>query len=42
MFVLQLRYIPGVTPKCDGGEDVLLDEFERLGMQCDPTKQLVV
>mmetsp|Transcript_9128 Transcript_9128/g.15666 ORF Transcript_9128/g.15666 Transcript_9128/m.15666 type:complete len:532 (+) Transcript_9128:380-1975(+) len=39
---LKYRYIPGITPKTDGGEDVLLDEFERLGMHCDPTTQLVV
>ena len=31
-----------MTPKTEGGEDVLLDEFERLGMTCDPSKQLVV
>eukprot|EP00854_Cymbomonas_tetramitiformis_P030415 gene30415-38020_t len=27
---LRYRYIPGVTAKADGGEDLLLDEFDRL------------
>ena len=39
---LKYKYIPGVTQRVDGGEDLLLDEFEQLGMHCDPTKQLVV
>ena len=39
---LRYRYIPGVTQRVDGGEDLLLDEFENLGMKCDPMTQLVV
>eukprot|EP00873_Tetraselmis_striata_P023008 jgi/Tetstr1/443272/TSEL_031306.t1 len=39
---LQYRYIPGVASKAEGGEDKLLDEFEGLGLHCDPNTQLVV
>lgn len=36
------RYIPGVTPRAEGGEDLMLDELERLGLACEPSTQLVV
>lgn len=36
------RYIPGVTPRAAGGEDLMLDELERLGLHCEPSMQLVV
>ncbi|KAK9810351.1 hypothetical protein WJX72_009272 [[Myrmecia] bisecta] len=39
---LQFRYVPGVAPKVDGKEDMLLDEFENLGLHCTPATQLVV
>ena len=29
----EFRYIPGVTPRARGGEDVLLDDLERLGLK---------
>lgn len=29
-------------PQAEGGEDKLLDEFENLGIQCDPYTQLIV
>jgi len=35
------RYIPGVTPRAPGGEDVMLDELDRLGLRVDPGTQLV-
>lgn len=38
----EYRYIPGVTPRARGGEDVLLDDLERLGLKLDPGSQLVV
>jgi HSP20 family molecular chaperone IbpA len=40
---LQFRYVrsqPAGVPL--GGEDILLDEFEGLGLKCDPSTQLVV
>jgi hypothetical protein len=39
---VKYRYIPGVTQKAEGGEDILLDEFDRIGLNCDATSQLVV
>ena len=38
----EYKYIPGVTPRARGGEDVLLDDLERLGLKLDPGSQLVV
>ncbi|KAL3140047.1 hypothetical protein ABBQ38_004327 [Trebouxia sp. C0009 RCD-2024] len=38
----QFRYVPGVAAQSKGGEDVLLDEYEGLGLHCDPFTQLVV
>lgn len=40
---LEFRYVKSV-PKgmAQGGEDVLLDEFDSLGLRCDPHTQLVV
>lgn len=40
---LEFRYVKAV-PKgtAQGGEDVLLDEFDSLGLKCDPHTQLVV
>ncbi|KAL3154051.1 hypothetical protein ABBQ32_013597 [Trebouxia sp. C0010 RCD-2024] len=38
----QFRYVPGVAAQSKGGEDVLLDEYEGLGLHCDPQTQLVV
>lgn len=35
------RYIPGVTPRARGGEGVLLDDLERLGVHIDGGAQLV-
>jgi len=37
----EFRYIPGVTPRARGGEDVLLDDLERLGLRVDGGTQLV-
>lgn len=39
---LQYRYVRSTTGAALGGEDILLDEFESLGMHCDPATQLVV
>ena len=39
---VKYRYIPGVTQKAEGGEDILLDEFDRIGLNCDAASQLVV
>lgn len=39
---LQYRYVRGIAPRMEGGEDLLLDEFEALGLSCDPTCQLVI
>ena len=39
---LKYRYVRGVAPRMEGGEDLLLDEFEKLGLSCDPSCQLVV
>lgn len=39
---LQFRYVRPATGGPMGGEDVLLDEFESLGLKCDPATQLVV
>ena len=36
------RYIPGVSARAPGGEDLLLDEFEKMGIACDGATQLVV
>ena len=38
---LEFRYVRQ-TSVALGGEDVLLDEFENLGLHCDPATQLVV
>ena len=35
-------YVPGVTQRAAGGEDLLLAELERLGLRCEPGTQLVV
>jgi len=32
----------GVTVRARGGEDILLDDLERLGIQIDPGSQLVI
>lgn len=39
---LKFRLIPGITPRAAGGEDIILDEFERKGIKCDPMCQLVL
>lgn len=39
---LQFRYVRPTTGAALGGEDILLDEFEALGLRCDPATQLVV
>ena len=39
---LQFRYVRPATAQPQGGEDVLLDEFESLGLRCDAATQLVV
>jgi len=39
---LKYRFIPGVTPRAEGGEDILLDDFERMGIFCDANTQLVI
>ena len=39
---LQFRYVRAASAAPRGGEDVLLDEFEALGLRCDPATQLVV
>lgn len=40
---LEFRYVrPKMPGQPLGGEDVLLDEFETLGLHCDPATQLVV
>lgn len=40
---LEFRYVRTTIPgQALGGEDVLLDEFETLGLHCDPATQLVV
>ena len=38
----EYRYIPGVTVRARGGEDLILDDLERLGLDLDPGRQLVV
>ncbi len=38
----EFTYIPGVTPRARGGEDLILDDLERLGLDLDPGRQLVV
>ena len=40
--VTQYRYIPGVTQRAVGGEDLLLDDIARLGLETDASTQLVV
>ena len=40
--VTQYRYIPGVTQRAVGGEDLLLDDIARLGLETDASMQLVV
>ena len=39
---LEFRYVKYTSSAAQGGEDVLLDEFENLGLACDPATQLVV
>ncbi|DBA99584.1 hypothetical protein WJX82_005130 [Trebouxia sp. C0006] len=39
---LQFRYVRSNSSQAAGGEDLLLDEFEGLGLHCDPQTQLVV
>ena len=39
---LEFRYVQHRTSAALGGEDVLLDEFENLGLHCNPGTQLVV
>ena len=40
---LEFRYVKAVPQgSAQGGEDVLLDEFDSLGLTCDPHTQLVV
>ena len=39
---LEFRYVPGVAPQAEGGQDLMLDEFAKLGHDVDPTRQLVV
>lgn len=41
---LQFRYVrtAGSAAGGQGGEDILLDEFDNLGLHCDPATQLVV
>ena len=39
---LKFRYVRGVAPRAEGGEGILLDEFERMGISCDPLTQLVI
>ncbi len=40
---LEFRYVKAVPRgMAQGGEDVLLDEFDNLGLKCDPNTQLVV
>ncbi|PSC71468.1 heat shock [Micractinium conductrix] len=43
---LQFRYVRAAAAagpaRGQGGEDILLDEFEGLGLKCDPATQLVV
>ena len=39
---LQFRYVRSTPGTALGGEDILLDEFEALGLRCDPATQLVV
>ena len=40
--VAKYRYIPGVTQRAAGGEDLLLDDIARLGLETDASTQLVV
>lgn len=39
---LEFRYVKSSTSAAQGGEDILLDEFENLGLSCNPATQLVV
>lgn len=39
---LKFRYVRTTGSQALGGEDILLDEFESLGLHCDPATQLVV
>lgn len=39
---LQFRYVRSWPGQALGGEDILLDEFESIGLSCDPATQLVV
>ena len=38
---LEFRYVKSST-SAQGGEDILLDEFENIGLTCNPHTQLVV
>eukprot|EP00210_Caulerpa_lentillifera_P003176 g3035.t1 len=39
---VNFRYIHGVAPRSDGGEEILLRTYEDRGFKCDPLTQLVV
>lgn len=39
---LEFRYVRQNVSSALGGEDILLDEFDNIGLHCDPATQLVV